>query len=289
VKKRGLQIDITSILILAIILLVLFSPWIIETLLDFQAKTPKDICKASVLSNAVLRIGKLEFVSAVQCYTQDYEISERDKEEVKKELATHFTDCADQFLQGKRELFSDDAVFCHVCSTISFEQKGKTITGFKKYLFETHMPKTEGTYAQFLAGYESPGAAALGIQQTSFLQEDTLDTSKTYAPVFVYVRGKDKIQQYATTAGSVSLIVLGLGIAAKGGIITATTFWTVKGAVVGLLTTTVGLTIAGVGALIEIFGGPDTEWMAVTQFMEYSPEALKSLGCEKKVPVEKRG
>jgi len=294
--KKGITLNLTMVLIISIVLLLILVPFIINSFLKMQASTVKDICKASVASNALLRIGKQELVSKLECYTQDLTIETRDPDAMKKQLAGYYADCFDQFWQGKYELFSEDGIYCHICSTITFAKPNQKIQGFKRYLFEKTMPRKEITYAQFLSGYQTPGAAVLGAQQTSLFEEDELDTSQTYAPIFVYIRGRDQILHYAETIGAyaagTSLIVLGMGIAVKGIIITATTFWTVKGAIVGVIVTTTGLLITTAGIIIDVwnyfFGGEETEWMAFTQFVEYSPETLKALGCEKKISVAER-
>ncbi len=295
-NKKGFTLTFTIVLILMVVFLLLLIPFLINTFSKIQAKTAKDICKSSVAANAFLRIGKEEFFSKLECYTEERAINARDADGVKRQLAGSLVDCFDQFWQGKYELFSDDGVFCHICSTITFPDQGQQIEGFKRYLFEQNMPGKETTYAQFLAGFQTAQSGVLGVQQTSVFEEDMLDASKTYAPIFVYIRGRDQLLDYAKTIGTYAagtgLIVLGLGIASKGAVITAATFWTVKGAVVGLVVTATGLTIAAAGVLVDVwnyfFGGEETQWMAFTQLVEYQPEALKALSCRKHIPVAER-
>jgi len=292
--RRGMTTGMIVTLVMMVVVLIIFVLFIINTTTDIKAKTARDICKASVRANAALRIGTQEFSSKLECFTEERTIDVRAPEETKRQLAKALTDCADQFWQGKLELFSEDGVFCHICSIISFSDKGKTIDGFKQFLFTTPMSGTT-TYAQFLSGYQSANAGVIGTQQQVF-QQDTLDTSKQYAPVFVYIRGRDKIEHYMQKVGGYTagtgILLIGVGLIVKGGVTFVVSWWTGAGAVAGAVMTISGVVVAGVGLAIDawtyLFGGAPTEWMAMTQFVQYQPEALKALGCEMKVPAERK-
>jgi hypothetical protein len=269
-NRQGAAINFTVLLVLAVLVIVIFSPFIVKTLFQAQAEIPRDVCKASVLAAAaakgIAKVTKLDFESSLHCYTQDVEIREDDEEGMKRQLAKELTGCWDQFLQGEKELFNDDAVFCHICSVVSFEKQGGQLAGFRQHLQETPMPRTEGTYFDFLTGYQTRGAKDVGVHERVSTSPDVLDRSKKYAPVFIYARGRDKIQAFATNpwvVGIASVIAWGLTGGPQG----------------------IGI-VLGIAMLI---GDPETEWIAVTQFIEYNPEQLKALGCERKVPVEKRG
>jgi len=269
-NTRGAAINFTVLLVLAVLVIIIFSPFIVKFFVQVQAETPKDVCKASVLAavaaKGIAKVTKLDFESSLRCYTQDVQISDDDEAGMKRQLAKEVTDCFDQFLQGKKELFSDDGVFCHICAIASFEKQGQTVSGFRQYLQETPMPRTSGTYFDFLTGYQTRGAKDVGVDARVSTSPDVLDTSKKYAPVFIYARGRDKIQAFATNPWVVGVAsVIGWGL-----------FGGPQGAGI----------VLGLASLID---DPATEWVAVTQFIEYNSEQLKALGCEKKVPTEKRG
>ncbi len=299
-KKKGVSGALDKLiffvlgLVIVVVILLVIKVWYD----DVSGHTPKEVCRQSVDAAALSNIGGVDLSAEVNCPTQYKEIKTNDENTIKRELANQMSDCWWQFGEGKKELFSAASkTYCVVCSVTSFENKDKKVRGFSKYLIETNAPGKKIKYIDYFNGYETSKAEEIvgGIDPETLagLENEELDTSKSYATLFVYAKGKDEMQKIAnhlfmrTPEGKGGAIVGGiLGVGA--GISTGFGVVGVLGLLVsnpvgwaaGIGIGAAAITVITVEAISYRFSSDNApEWAAFVVFREYSSEAIKDLGC----------
>lgn len=276
--------------------------------------TWKSTCRASIESHA--RFKRLDLHSQIKCPTLFITIKEelktaQQKDEALKRIADAMVDCWQIHGEGKLELFEGDGVFCSVCTIIDFKYKDAIIEDFE--LFLATQRYKDRTYLEYLSGIEKEQMHAYPLQTikenvtlrgddvqrlegfVGMLSEKdipSINTSRKYAIIFHYVKGRDYLAHYLKkTAGhgiGSLLIATGLAITAKGTIALIASGWTGVGAVVSGLVCIGGTLLAGVGAIINIityyFIGEPAEWLANVMLVDWSQDTeqilRKDLGCQ---------
>ncbi len=278
---RGLLLSLVAV---AVIVFVLFV-WKGKVL----AQTPKDVCRQSVDIAALSNLRGLDLSADVNCQTQYEELKTKDKDIIKKKLANKMADCWWQFGEGQKELFSTPKTYCVVCSVTSFENKDQKIRGFSKYLMDNNVPGKRIKYIDYFNGFETSEAdrivGKIDPEILAGLENEELNTSKRYATIFLYAKGKDAVKQIArhlfmqTPEGKVGGIAA--GIAGIGGGIAAVS-------VLGLFVSNpvgwavgFGLAVFGIVETIFLRFSSDNapEWAAFVVFREYTSENIQELGC----------
>ena len=253
--------------------------------------TQKETCKNSVYIHGSTKLGDYSLDTDIKCPTQELHIKTRDHNVAKQNIAKAMYDCWDQFAQGKLNLFGDEeTIYCSICHIITFRHKNKEILGFANYLATQKIPMKGGiTYLDFFMNYETPQSEGVipemdESQQESF-NEGIIDTSKTYATIFAYAKGKDqmeKIQRHlsgSTTAGEIGIAV---GVTAAGTVIVIILASNPIGWVVAGVALVVGAVVYAATQVITFFFSPDNEpeWASFILFKEYNNASLNEIGCE---------
>lgn len=278
-NKKGVAPEYLVIIIIALAVIILFTAFQIKTKQAAQSKIPKSICMSSVYASSGMQQLDI-FAKDIRCPTQDIIIKKGTDAEQKRQLANALSDCWEEFGQGKLELFKESNIYCAVCHTIRFADKGKDLTGFSDYLFNTNMlpPRSDLKYADFLAGYSTPEAEKYAADILKNKGDDTIHTDRVYSTLFVYAKGKDSIGKLkdvlggpdnvaivsggvaGTTAGIIALFVLG----------TNPVGWAAA-----------GLIALGTGAIVayNTYIAGKTEWMAITVLTEHTQYNLLKYQC----------
>jgi len=157
----------------------------------------------------------------LRCPTITLTINDKDDEKNNKAIADGMYNCAKQFRRGKKELFTNDGVYCSVCYIFDIQTE-KPIEGFHTYFAEKTVPEESGeTYYEYMQGYKSEGARnVIGDVEKKTLVENydeiKLEPGEQYAAIFVYASGEEhfkKVWEHITAqtdAGKAGLVGGGL-------------------------------------------------------------------------------
>ena len=200
-----------------------------------------------------------------------------DLSKAKDTIAEDIHRCWYEWNKGDGEYFKGDGTFCHVCGIYAFNEKGKEVDGFVQYLntqsIKVKYPgdNTGMTYINYLAPYKSaPNAPSTAGSITT---TDVLNTSKTYATIFIYSSDKSWLTKFFEGNGR-------LGTIAAGGAVVL-----IAGAAVMTSAVSVPIAIIAAGAgsgtvVTGIIGGNDFKYAAMIRFTEYNSTELDSFNCE---------
>ncbi|MBW2990156.1 hypothetical protein KY348_00455 [Candidatus Woesearchaeota archaeon] len=283
-NKKAIVFDKLMTAVLIIIVLAVFIFFLVKIKIHALKIVEDSECKASIISHAtLLRVTGEDTTPDIHCPTKYYTLPKESNEEIKHYIADSLKTCWGTWGKGELQLFNQQGYYCHVCSVIDFDDKTKKIQGLNNYLINTPTDKdTPLTYMDYLTGYASEKADPALIQE---VQEkgfsDTIHTSKPYAVMFVYAKGKTGVKAFLD-----GMDALGLGTTG-GGITTGLALGSAAGiglAAAGVASGGAAIVIAGAvtaaGGVIGYITADDTHWIALTLFTEYNAETLKSIGCE---------
>jgi hypothetical protein len=222
-------------------------------------------------------------VSDIYCPTKYYTVSGKD-DEVKYSLAEALKTCWGTWGKGQLNLFKDEGRYCNICSVVNFGKKDATITGFNDYLIKNQISTTNDmTYMEYLTGVGSENSDPQVLAKLESVRfTGSIDTSKSYAVMFVYVKGVGEIKKFFD-----SMDVLGFGTPGGGAVtgLIAGTIGTTAGAI--FLASPPGWIVAGImgigvvgGAVAGIITADDVDWVSTVMFMEYSNQSLQKIGCQ---------
>ena len=284
-NRRGVAND-TMLAILAIgaiLVLIIFAYGLYGY---FKEKMSVQSCKNSIEAHsAVAQLSARDIFTDIKCPTSEITIKDNDK--AKETIAEDMHRCWYIWGQGKGQYFEGVGTFCHVCSIYQFGDKGQEIDGFMNYLGTQRIKvkyagDTNGiTYADYFMGVTTPKSADMVDKSVDELAKtDYINTSQTYATIFVYASGKEAIQKAMenggrSTLGTVGMFgVLGGGAAVGVGVFIASNpvGWIVGGVLA------VGL---GVGAIWQALTIKEPESVQFIIFRPYNVEEFKNIGCEK--------
>lgn len=170
------------------------------------------------VAKGILKVEKNQVgYNAINCATKEPTLKGKD-EEMKFQLAEEMRKCWDNFHQGKEPLFTDEGLFCHVCSIVDFKDKNGNLEDFPDYLAKTKMPLSQYTYTEFLTNQQSKTGASINEELAKEIREASLDKQNDYAIVYVYARGENAMEKYQkylnTDAGNTVLVSGVIGTAA---------------------------------------------------------------------------
>lgn len=284
-------------LLVALVVLLLFVVFYSQFFAKLGATTEKQICKASVytqfatkLKNKVL--GADIFNTEIECPIRMITIDKKENDNAKQIVAKAMYDCWDQFGEGKLALFEDEKVYCSACNHITFEDKNLKITDFGEYLASTKIGTYDITYSngiptymEYLTGYQTKGYEFIEKKKQGEIVDSGIDTSQNneYAIMFVYAKGRDKIQNFmhqATGALRGSAIIAGSVLIGAAGVKTMAV--PLVGKPIGFTIISGALAVGGYGVydIIKSWRGIDYEWGSFVVLREYNKETIDQLGCE---------
>jgi hypothetical protein len=255
------------LLVIGLAILLVLLPFLGKFFLKLGGEGPKEVCKSSVLANALLRVDRTQFSENIECKEEFATLATRRESKVYAELAGRMADCWEQFLEGRRELFGDDGTYCHICSHIAFKNKTLKLAGFDEYVFGTNVPQKDATYATYLAPYLSGKSEDItNYVKTSPAARQAwsgqvIDTSKEYAVIFFYSKGRDPQTVVRTLT---KLTAYGIAFASFN-----------SGLVI------LDLVFGGIDALFDL--ASTTLWFSSVSLIEFTPQNLAAFGCQELV------
>jgi hypothetical protein len=285
-RHRKGFIDNTTLAILAVATIIVFSVFVYKAYINFRDKMTIQSCKNSVEAHTVIATRTArEMFTDIKCPTKDIII--KDNRKAKDIIAEDMHRCWYIWGQGTGQYFQGSGTFCQVCGIYQFGDKEQQVNGFMNYLGTQPIKvKYAGdiqgtTYADYFAGVSTPKSAQMVKMNVATLSDvDYINTSQRYATIFVYASGKKFIQQAMegggrSTLGTVGMFGLLGGTAAVGvGIFIASNpvGWVVGGVLA------VGV---GVGAIWEALHVVEPESVQFIVFRPYNNQTLDDIGCEK--------
>ncbi len=271
--------------LLAAVILILWLSFGTDFGSKLEASMINNKCKADVYAHALAKIGRARFSQEFDCPTEEIFVTTKEPLIIKRTVAKAMHNCWETFGYGELDLFEDDGVFCHLCSTIEFEHE-QEVQGMLKYLYNAK-GRAGKTYAESMSPVLSRAGVTLDSLGKPLAEGDVLDTSQTYTVAFVYARGfgLDKLLAHYTTKGlsygvGGTMIVIGLKMTGAGAASALTGVGTLPGLVgiAGGVITTIGG--AAVIAWEEVFGGQEHDRAAYLQLIPFESEALEGLQCK---------
>ncbi len=254
----------------------------------------KDACKASVYENYIMRLKGFNIVNSmkqtpIKCPANEVhieeEVNEKNDETIKRIIGKEWVGCYEKFWKGELNLFDENQVYCVVCSTIDFNDKGKKVESLGTFLAEEIIPGKKVSYLSYIRGYEEKDAAITFENVTPEDIEAALDamewsTDKRYQVMMVYAKGKPMMKilgeaiKNSATGGAVAvggaIMLAGGKLIASGAIAEAT----VIGIPVGLGAQAVGTVFVKVGAVTSLVG---SLWAAAEAYIKTDPNAHSTL------------
>jgi hypothetical protein len=289
-KGQANLIFVGLILGLIILTLILITQSEAEEVLDKDTKG-YDCVTSIELSSLLSKLSGGDI--PLRCKTKEifYEENiEKNSEAIKHELAEEMKDCWQKFGRGEKELFSNEGTYCNICTHIAFDDKnqGKTIGEFTEYLSTNKPRKSSLTYMDYLANVETPQFQSLINDKKLYNKKDNniekeISGDKEYAILFAYARGERAIDEFRKgLSGGTENTLIGSGVL---GSVAGTTV-----AVILIATTPVGWVAAGVAGfvtfvsvvthgIIDFTSTAKPEYLAMTLFIDFTPEQLASVGC----------
>mgnify|MGYP005846509873 CR=1 FL=1 len=271
-------------LAVAIVIFVFVGRWYAT----LQAYTPKAQCRGSVEKHILTGIGGIEqFRTEIVCPPQEILLdqdldSEAGRQEALAQLAALMADAWWVFHEGKAELFAGEGLYCAIYAWIDFAEKGKSLTGLIGYMRDTKLPGRDISYMDYLSGYVTPQASAYvddyarlaGIERF----DDAIDSSQSWAVLFVYAKGKDfiskAIEDWAGGRAKAALLS-GLFSYAGGVTVGLYLFGTAAMPYVGVAS----LVLAGVAFYESFTAGRQPEWLASVMLRPWNRAEIEALGC----------
>ncbi|MEE9525086.1 MAG: hypothetical protein V3V78_00585, partial [Candidatus Woesearchaeota archaeon] len=280
-RTKKAQITKLKVLIIGAVVAILLLFFVSNIGEEISSATRIAQCRQSVESNALLRLGAADFSSEIVCPTKELKIKSKDELQIKYALANEMTECWEIFQKGEKELFSDDGVFCSICSRVVFTKLDDPIKAFPEFLLKTKIPGKEQTYADYLHNYEKAESTEIleEIEKAGnalHIKEIEINPAKEYAVIFGYIKGKDALENFYKkgrhVVGGAAVIAAGVGIMKVGGLISAMPFPGAR--FIGVPVAAVGSLISAGGLLWSITGAwfdrESPQWASFVELREYT-------------------
>jgi len=214
-KKKGVTVQSTLIILIILIISAALLFFILGGI-PFQSTSSKEACRQSVLmrSRSILGTHPTQGFYPLNCETEKIEISTRNEEIIKRDIANTMYDCWSILGEGKLDFFSEsewrDIGFfgtskarCVICARINFDKSLKSKPeefDILRYFDETKVPDKNYTYMEYFS-------ERAGTHLTPEVRVDELTkTDQDLAVVYMAVKG-DNFGQMMKREG---LIVGGL-------------------------------------------------------------------------------
>jgi hypothetical protein len=278
-NKKAASISTVASIVLLLTVMIVLVIFLLKTRAFANNIVEDSDCKKDIMSHVtLLKVSGEAIAPNIYCPTKYYTLAGKNDADTKQQLAEALKTCWGTWGKGQLDLFKDEGYYCHMCSVIDFKDKNEKITDFNQYLANTPIKAGEKTtYTDYLAGYASEGAdpeVIKAFQEKGSTQ--VIDTSKTYATIFLYAKGKSGIKKFLE-----GMDALGLGTTGRG-----ITTGLITGVVIGIAASSTGVGIV-VGLIGVVAGGiigfthaDDVQWTGVTLFSEYNKDSLKKIGCQ---------
>jgi hypothetical protein len=197
----GTILGIVLILVAGVVLLIFLS----QTGKISTSVGEKEQCVSSVRSQSLIGMINPTTVVDLRCTTKQMKVDEDDPEKQKALVASEMASCWEQFGEGKVKLFDiETGSYCVVCSRIEFTKPAK-LEDFGEYLLKTTAKGKDATYYEYLFNTKGTPQVVDEYRRSPIASQDTLDTSRPLAVMFVAEKNVDKWTGYLITAGGTAL------------------------------------------------------------------------------------
>jgi len=291
-KSKGIAFNNLLLILLAMVTLILFSLFLYNKYADTRDMLAVQNCRNSIAAHSVVAKGTFsQIFTDVKCPTRDITLGKSQLKDSKRIIAEDMHRCWYEWGQGKEQLFQGDGMFCHICATYSFDEKGQKIDGFIQYLASTSMyvkypGDTPGIkYLDYMNPYHTENAEQMVQKSNQVITPyDYINTSAQYTTIIVYASGKEQIQKFLeggtrVTVGTIGGLALIAGSAGSAYIVGSLLLlsnpggWVVLGTVALL---TIGYEAVGLATNVK-----NPEWVSFMVFRPYNVDELSNLGCQK--------
>lgn len=249
-------------------------------------------CRDSITAHIqVLKATNGKTAPDIECPIITEELSAKNEEQVKLQLAERMKTCWSTWREGKENLFIEEGTYCHPCYILDFKNKDIEVKDFEKYLIGTDVKGKDYSYMQYLSGYSSDEEFQLKqiMENPEIAQLETqFSTDSRKIIIFYYLKDRQKIKEFQDKY--TKEIGLGIGGAAIGATIGAIALGGACGAVsFGLgapACASIGYWAGGIaGAIIGVTVGKITadnypQWISQIQLRDYHENELVNLGCD---------
>ena len=294
-NKRGISETVVLYMILTALTIVVIAIAVDHFYTELKDKLEVQDCRNSIIAHSTIAsITKRDLFSDVKCPTRNIKIDLKAKEDPKRVIAEDMRRCYYEWLKGDGQFFKGDGIICHVCSVYEFKQKNEHMQGLLGFIANENIVIDRNTYPldtrkmryieYFQPFYSLSGRDESGDRQIP-PEYDTLDTSKRYASIFVYISDKQWIDKFLEEKRGVAAstgFAFGLGgIAAVGvgAIKTGSTFLAIPGYgwVIG------GTIIAAGGGIVLVtaLSPNDPIYFSGIEFREYTTNTIAGLKCQR--------
>ena len=303
--KKGITgIETIIVLIVLILFAVIYFAWLKDFRILGEKLGDYEICKASNLENAKLKLKAYNFVlderkdspynAANKCKTE-YVNVQKGKE--MQTISESMAGCWDKYLEGKQRLFeTEDNTYCAFCSVLTFNDKNQ-ISGLTDYLMQNEAKGKNKKYFEYLTDVKITNDVMQVVENENLKKLYKIDTSKPLAVIFlmsknIYPDSLLKLSAVQTggigaiaggaagaTAVAGLLVYSGVGVCFGGAAVTLGASCVLGGLLIGIGTIVGAAGGGGAGLMVGSVHDPDID--AKILLVPYTKEDLSKLKCTK--------
>jgi hypothetical protein len=237
------------------------------------------ICRESVDVHMSARSMGVMPYDDLKCPPGKKVISKPSEHDIMKETADQMAECYWKFGENG-ELFTEDGVYCALCSHIIYEgeAKGKKISSFRQFLEKEYAPVKYGVntrYAEYIIGRPTN---ADEVKPVGLPDKIPLDTTTDYGVMFVYTKNAHmgKLLSGIIGAGSGAIVT------AVGGMVMLPWSWAAAGTV-AIVSMGAGISGGLVGS--DLGAEATADWQSAVLLVPWNEAELKKLPCTQ-MPVD---
>jgi hypothetical protein len=297
-NKKGITFKAMLVLItmsLSLVVLVVVFNILFE---GINKDTEKKLCSSSVYANHLMHVKGVSISSDdINCPTEYYTENSKKPEEIKRNIAQKMVDCWDVYGKGEYKLFSEDQVYCSICTVIDFKHKDINVGNLEEFMANAYPDKKKVTFMDYLLGYETLEAKKYINDKNIFDKTDSkldnqINTNQKYSIVYVHAKGRTGFSELKDFFGGpkTSSVIFGIGAGGIGtGAVTVLPIILFGSNPVGWVAgATIGLVVGGYVGFKTFFTGEDDHHLAFILLKEHSLTEFDDLKCHYYPAVQKQ-
>jgi len=294
-SKKADEFMVVVVIIIGLVALLVLGAFIRKVYIDTKTRLEAQTCADSIATHAFMadKTGR-DIFTDIKCPTREILVDNTgNQDKAKKTIADDMQRCWYEWGKGSYMLFKGDGAFCHVCSVYDFKDSGNNVDGLIRFLATKKVnPVFSGdvkglTYMEYMQGYKTPVVSdkLKDFDMTKLSTIDSIDTSKKYASIIVYVSGKKTIEKWLEGGTRTAVFTTGVTL----GVVGAVSAVTAGLAGLGLVNVWNPLGWLSLGAAAILSAGiliynavdvDDPQWISVVVLRPYNETELEDLGCQ---------
>lgn len=224
----------------------------------------------------------------IVCPTRIVSLNTQDEDKVKETLAKEMKYCWAEWGQGKNKLFTQDGVYCHICTIVRIDGVNN-VTGFTEYL-DTHKAGKDQSYTDYLSGAKTGSY----FNETDFpgIGTSTMAVNQT-AIIFYHANGKKAIDKLwnnvfgnvpvmartGVVIGAVAGVAVGVFLAPETG--GASAIVVVKAAAIITAAATAGAGAGGVTGVVAAYKARvESDYMSIVVAKSLDESEIAGMACK---------